>query len=180
MENINKSFAVNNYGDLDLWTYFPTPQAALDAGMALEAMREKAWADYEVEVEKSKEVTKDGETTFIKSLDSDKQHFTAVVLRPEVVDAHGDIYSHEAVEMANESFMLKSQNANVQHLFNTEQMSVIESYIAKADALEGGILAGDWVMTMKVHDAELWKMCKDGEFTGFSVGCKGSVVEIEE
>jgi hypothetical protein len=186
MENIKKSFSVSNYGDLDLWSYFPTPEEALQAGQELEAKQQASWEAYyasEESMMKSVETTesegnKDSKN-FCKSLNVEKQYFTAVVLRPEDVDAHGDIYSHEAVEEAAESYMLKSQQGNVQHLFNTDQMSVVESYIAKSEALEGGILKGDWVMTMKVHDEELWKMCKDGLFTGFSVGCKGTVEDVE-
>lgn len=124
-------------------------------------------------------LAKSAETvTFIKSMDTEKRHFTAVVLRPETVDAHGDIYSHDVVVDAQEDYMLKSQQGNVQHMFNTDEMGLVESYIAKSDALDGGILTGDWVMTMKVNDDTLWDLCKAGEFTGFSVGCKGTVEEI--
>jgi hypothetical protein len=191
MTKILKSFDVNNYGDLNLWTYFPTPEEALVAGKQIEAMQQASWDAYWADVEatallaKSEEApvetpveTEEAPVEFIKSMDVEKQLFTAVVLRPEVVDAHGDIYAHDVVENAAMDYMLKSQAGNVQHMFNTDEMAVVESYIAKSDALDGGILEGDWVMTMFVKDAGLWDMCKAGEFTGFSVGCMGTVVEL--
>jgi len=117
-----------------------------------------------------------------KSLDEDKRLFTAVVLRPEVVDAHGDIYSHEVVEKACHDYNINCQAANLQHIFNTDLVTPVESYISKATHTlgEGEVVEGDWVLTFKVESEEIWEMCKGGTFTGMSVGCSARVVELED
>lgn len=117
-----------------------------------------------------------------KSVDIEKQHFTAVVLRPNVVDLHGDIYDAEVVEDACHQYNEVCRKANLQHLVQTELATPIESYIAKSSFKlgDGEVLEGDWVMTMKIKDEEIWKMCKDGTFTGFSVGCLGTTEKINE
>lgn len=117
-----------------------------------------------------------------KSVDIEKRHFTAVVLRPNEVDLHGDIYDNECVEKACHEYNEICRKANLQHLIETELATPIESYIAKADYTLGGgeVLAGDWVMTMKINDDGIWKMCKSGSFTGFSVGCMATVETIDD
>lgn len=124
------------------------------------------------------------EVSVAKSLNEDKRLFTAVVLRPEVVDSHGDIYSEEVVEKACHDYVQYCMNQNLQHWLDVEKqdVSVVESYIAPADMIlgEGEVYKGDWVMTVKVHNDDIWKMCKDGSFTGFSVGCSASTEILEE
>lgn len=117
-----------------------------------------------------------------KAVDVEKQHFTAVVLRPDVPDLQGDIYSPEVVEDACHSYNEICRKANLQHLVQTDLATPIESYIAKSDFKlgEGQVKEGDWVMTMKIKDPELWQMCKDGKFTGFSVGCMASTEKLDD
>lgn len=114
-----------------------------------------------------------------KAVDVEKKVFTAVVLRPNEVDAHGDIYDEDTVEKACWSYNEACRKANLQHLIQTDLATPVESYIAPADFTlgEGYVKKGDWVMSMKIKNDEIWKMCKEGVFTGFSVGCKG-VTEI--
>lgn len=123
-------------------------------------------------------------TDCFKSLDAEKRIFTAVVLRPDVVDAHGDIYDSEVVEKAAHDFMKYSQQSNIQHMFDVsaEEVTIVESYIAPADMSmgDGEILKGDWVMSVKINNDDIWKMCKNGDFTGFSVGCQGVTVDVGE
>jgi hypothetical protein len=117
-----------------------------------------------------------------KSVDVEKRHFTAVVLRPNDTDLHGDIYDEDCVEKACHDYNEVCRKANLQHLIQTELATPIESYIAKADFKlgNGDVKAGDWVMTMKIRDDELWDMCKDGTFTGFSVGCMATTETIDD
>ncbi len=123
-----------------------------------------------------------GHIDLAKSLDEDERLFTAVVLRPEVVDAHGDIYSHDVVKQACHDYVAFCMNSNVQHQFDVEksEMAIVESYIAPCDIdfEKGKALKGDWVMTAKIHNDTLWDMCKSGKFTGFSVGCSGYFEEL--
>lgn len=116
-----------------------------------------------------------------KSVDEEKREFTAVVLRPDVPDLHGDIYDADVVKDAAHNYLTFCRKSNLQHLVHTEKASVVESHIAPADYQlgNGEVKKGDWVMTMKIHDDELWQMCKDGTFTGFSVGCMATTEKIE-
>ena len=117
----------------------------------------------------------------VKSVDTEKRLFTSVVLRPNVVDAHGDIYDEEVVEKACFDYNEYCRNGNLQHVVQTPLVVPVESWISKVDHElgEGTVLKGDWVMTVRVDDDIIWDMCKKGEFTGFSIGCKALVQELE-
>ncbi|MCK5610882.1 hypothetical protein KAR91_53910, partial [Candidatus Pacearchaeota archaeon] len=116
------------------------------------------------------------------AVNEDEHLFTAIVLRPDVPDSHGDIYDMETVEKASINYALHCGQANLQHLVNTDLASPVHTWISPSDSVlgEGEILKGDWVMTMKIHDEEIWKMCESGSFTGFSVGCSAVTQEIEK
>ncbi len=122
------------------------------------------------------------EENIAKSIDVEKRLFTAVVLRPNVPDLHGDIYDEEVVEKACHDYQEHCRKANLQHLIQTELATVVETSIAKSDYKlgEGEVIKGDWVMTMRINDDALWEMCKAGEFTGFSVGCMGTTEKIDD
>lgn len=119
-----------------------------------------------------------------KSVNTEKRLFTAVVLRPNVPDAHGDIYDEDTVEKACHSFSQFCRKANLQHIVDVENdaISFVENYVAPQDFQlgEGMVMKGDWVATAKVNDDEIWKMCKDGTFTGFSVGCLATTEKIND
>jgi hypothetical protein len=121
------------------------------------------------------------ELSLCKSVDEDKRLFTAVVLRPEVPDSHDHIYSEEVVQKACHDYNEFCREGNLQHLIQTQLVVPVESHIASADqTMEyGSILKGDWVMTVRVDDDTVWDMCKDGSFTGFSIGCDG-LIDIED
>jgi hypothetical protein len=124
----------------------------------------------------------DKDVKIAKSIDVEKKLFTAVVLRPNEVDAQGDVYDEDTVEKACHDFSQFCRKANLQHLVGVEDISFVESWIAKEDMTlgEGQILKGDWVATAKINNEEVWKMCKDEKFTGFSVGCLANTEKIDE
>jgi len=106
--------------------------------------------------------------------DEEKRLVTGVVLEPEIEDAHGDIISEADVEEAAHDFMRKSRVIGLQHK-ELGPVEVVESFIAK-EAMKIGdeqVAKGAWVMTVKVHDEDVWKAVKSGEFTGFSIGGTG-------
>lgn len=148
----------------------------------------KYWKDFNLEEAKTTEdnTVDSGESEIEvtvkvkKALDEEQQLFTAVVLEPEVTDLHGDIYSHEVVEKAAHDFMLNSQQGNLQHMINTDDMSVVESWVTTEDMILGeqAIVKGTWLMTTKIHSEEIWALCKSGGFTVFSVGCMGTIEDI--
>lgn len=119
-----------------------------------------------------------------KSVDEDERLFTAVVLRPEVVDSHGDIYSHDVVKQACHDYVSYCMNTNLQHQFDLvkSDMRIVESFIAPCDMKigEGDVIKGDWVMTAKIENEDLWKSCLSGNFTGFSVGCSSLLEELDD
>lgn len=116
-----------------------------------------------------------------KGIDEEKRLFKCVVLRPDQYDDDGidqAIYSKEVVEKGCHDFNMYCQQNNVQHIVNTDLIKVAESYIADVDYKlgEGEIKSGDWVMVVKIFDDDTWELCKDGTFTGFSIGCSASVI----
>lgn len=117
-----------------------------------------------------------------KSVNVEKQLFTAVVLRPNSVDAHGDVYDEETVEKACHSFSQFCRKANLQHLVEVDDVTFVENYIAPQDFQlgDGMVYKGDWVATAHIKNEEIWKMCKEGTFTGFSVGCLATTEKIDE
>lgn len=110
----------------------------------------------------------------------DERLFTAVVLRPNVVDAHGDIYDEQTVQKACHEYNEFCNAGNLQHMIQTDLVVPVESHIAKHSHTlgEGEIIAGDWVMTVRVDNDEIWELCKDGTFKAFSVGCKSEHTDL--
>ena len=119
-----------------------------------------------------------------KSLNEDKKLATFVVLAPEEVDAHGDIYSHEVVEDACYQYNEYCNKCNLEHLLmvGDDVSEVIESYIAPVDFQLDDVLIkkGTWLQTWKFNSDELWQQVKDGEWTGLSIQCLGTIEDLED
>lgn len=120
-----------------------------------------------------------------KGFDEEKRLFKAVILRPNQFDNDGadqDYYSEEVVEKACHDFNEHCQQGNLGHIVNTDLLKFVESYIADVDYPlgEGEILKGDWVGVLKIYDDETWQNCKDGAFTGFSIGCSAKVEVLKD
>lgn len=119
-----------------------------------------------------------------KAVNTEKQLFTAVVLRPNTTDAHGDVYDESTVEDACHSFSQFCRKANLQHSVDVDNDSMVfvENYIAPQDFQlgEGMVHKGDWVATAKINNEAIWKACKEGKFTGFSVGCLATTEKIND
>ena len=132
-----------------------------------------------LKVESDQKVTPT-EKDVVKSIDNDKRLFTALVLRPDVVDAHGDVYGIDTVEKACHNFNEYCRSANLQHLVQTESIVFVESFIVKADHKvgESDVYKGDWIATARIDNDEVWEMCKSGDFTGFSIGASATVEEL--
>lgn len=131
-------------------------------------------------VEAAKKVTP-ATKDVVKSIDNDKRLFTALVLRPDVVDAHGDVYDIDTVEKACHNFNEYCRSANLQHLVQTNSIVFVESFIAKSDHMIGDsdVYKGDWIATARIDNDEVWEMCKSGDFTGFSIGASATVEELK-
>lgn len=120
-----------------------------------------------------------------KAVDDEQRKALFIVLAPDEVDLHGDIYSAEEITKACDSFNRHCNQANIQHLIQTEEAEIVESYIAPVDFnLDDGrtVTKGSWLQTWFLPETEagevLWKGIKDGTFTGLSIGCQAMVEEL--
>ncbi len=119
----------------------------------------------------------------ITKSNSEEQTVTGVALRPEVVDAHGDIIGADVIRKAAHDFVARyneKTKIGVQHSMFPEGVDLVESYLAPADLTIGGELVpeGSWVVTVKVCDLDLWRRVKAGELTGFSIGGTARVARL--
>ena len=110
----------------------------------------------------------------------DEQIVTAVVLQPEVVDAHGDIMDADVIKKAAHNFLAKfnkSTKLGLMHKNFAKNFELLESYVAPDGIVINGttVKAGSWVMTVRVLSASIWKKIKEGKITGFSIGGKARV-----
>jgi hypothetical protein len=115
----------------------------------------------------------------------EEQTVSGVVLKPEVVDAQGDIISADVIKQAAYAFLQnynKSTKLGLQHSsFPKGKLALVESYVAPNGIVLGvkTVKQGSWIMTVKVLDAAVWKNVKDGKITGFSIGGRAKVVPVE-
>lgn len=122
---------------------------------------------------KGETVTKQLITGILK-VDQEKQIVSGIVLEPDTEDAQGDIISAEEIEKAAHGFLVKSRVVGKFHS-EVAKADVVESYIAPQDFTinDQTVKKGSWVMSVKVHDPDLWEQIKAGEVTGFSIGAVG-------
>lgn len=124
-------------------------------------------------------------TEIAKSFDEDKRLFKAVILRPNQFDQDGvnqDYYSEEVVEKACHDFNEFCQQGNLGHIMNVDLLKFVESYIADVDYTlgDGEVKAGDWIGVLKVYDDDIWENCRNGTFSGFSIGCSALVEVLKD
>lgn len=115
---------------------------------------------------------------------NEEQTVTGVVLQPETVDAQGDIISSEVIRKAAERFLSsfnRSTKLGLQHKNFNKKFELLQSFVAPTDFVLNSktIKAGSWVMKVKVVDAKVWKLVKEGKITGFSIGGKARVVRLK-
>lgn len=122
-----------------------------------------------------------------KSLDEEQRMAMFVVLIPDEVDLHGDIYSAEEVEKACLSFNTACNKANLFHRVETEDVKIVQSFITPAafttdDGRE--VKKGTWLQWVYFPETEvgdlIWKAVKDGEITGLSIGAMCKVEELDD
>ena len=116
-----------------------------------------------------------------KAVDEELKQVTYVAMIPDHTDLHGDYTSEQEVRKAKESFNKSLMRANLFHMAMTDTFDVIESYLAPCEMIlnEQLVKKSTWLMTLQVHDDDLWQMIKDEEITGISIGALASVEKIE-
>lgn len=115
----------------------------------------------------------------------EKRTVLGVVLKPETTDAQGDIYSEDVIEKAAENFLSKYNRATklgYMHKNFNKKFELLQSFVAPADIVLGNTIVtkGSWVMKVRVIDANVWKLVKDGKIRGFSIGGKAKVVKLSD
>lgn len=116
-----------------------------------------------------------------KSANDELMQVTYVAMMPDMVDLHGDFTSAEEVRKAMESFNKSAMRANLFHRVMTDTFSVIESYLAPTDFVLDDIPVkkGTWLMTLQVHDEDVWALIKSGDINGISIGAMATVEQAE-
>ena len=121
-----------------------------------------------------------GSLQVAKSLDKELMQVTYVAMRLGN-DLAGDYSDANTVRLAKESFNKSLMKANLFHQEMTDKFSVIESYLAPTTMVLNKNLVeqGEWLVTLQIHDDELWQLIKDDEITGISIGAMAHVENIE-
>lgn len=111
-----------------------------------------------------------------KQAQEELKQATFLVLSPDEVDLHGDIYDAVEVRKACHNFNTHCRKANLLHLFETDTFSIVESYVAPVEMQMGEtvIKAGSWLAVIQVSDTEegdaVWEDIKNGSLIGVSIG----------
>lgn len=120
----------------------------------------------------------------IKQANEELKQATFLVLSPDEVDLHGDVYDASEVRKACHNFNTYCRKANLLHLFDTDTFSVVESYIAPVGMQIGEqiIKAGDWISVLQFNDADnsVWDEVKAGNYCGVSIGATAQAEELDE
>lgn len=121
-----------------------------------------------------------------KAIDVEQRRALFVVLEPDTVDLHGDIYSAEEVEKACINFNTHCNKANLFHQVQIETAKIEQSFISPSDFLldDGRLIKkGTWLQWFyfpegNTESDKLWKQVKSGDICGVSIGCRASVEEL--
>ena len=118
----------------------------------------------------------------VKATNEELKQATFLVLAPDEVDLHGDIYSADEVRKACHNFNKHCMKANLLHLVETDTFDIVESYISPVDMVLGDVIikAGSWMSVLQVHSEEIWSDIKNGSLTGVSIGGRATTEYLEE
>lgn len=109
----------------------------------------------------------------------EKRLVTGIVYVPNKLDSQNEFMSEADIERVAHEFMEEFRNIDREHSYIGENITVVESYVAKSDFYIGDekIIKGTWLITTKVHDDEIWQAIKNKELSGFSMGGFGQRIE---
>ncbi len=132
-------------------------------------------------IEQAEEVVEKSTQSFTsKSLNEELKQAMFIVLEPEVVDAHGDIYSEDEVRKACHNFNKYCRKAYLNHAVETDAIDFVESYIVPDDMQinEFAVKKGTWLAVVQFNDDELWKEAKADNLVGLSIGAYAKVEDL--
>ena len=118
----------------------------------------------------------------VKATNEELKQATFLVLAPDEVDLHGDIYSADEVRKACHNFNQHCMKANLLHLVETDTFDIVESYISPVDMVLNDVIikAGSWMSVIQVNSEEIWSDIKNGSLTGVSIGGRATTEYLEE
>ena len=118
----------------------------------------------------------------VKATNEELKQATFLVLAPDEVDLHGDIYSADEVRKACHNFNQHCMKANLLHLVETDTFDIVESYISPVDVVLNDVIikAGSWMSVLQVHSDVVWSDIKNGSLTGVSIGGRATTEYLEE
>ena len=87
----------------------------------------------------------------------------------------------DEIRKAKESFNKSTTvKPNLFHLANTNSFEVIESYQIPCDVTlnEHFVEKGSWLMTLQIHDPDVWEMIESEDINGISIGARAEVEDL--
>lgn len=108
------------------------------------------------------------------SVNEDKREIVCVAMCANEVDAHGDMFTTEAVEGASIEFLSMynvTKELGLQHTGERPDVDLIGSwYTEKALEIDGlEVPECSWVVKMLINDDDVWDAIKKGDLTGVSI-----------
>lgn len=112
----------------------------------------------------------DREIPFSK-VDDERRLIYGIVYEPDALDSDLDSASELEIEKAAHDFLLEYNQMNIMHKYNTDDVRVVESYIAPVSYQFGGqnVRKGSWIIVSKVFSDGIWKDVKEGKYGGYSM-----------
>jgi hypothetical protein len=116
------------------------------------------------------------EERFVLSLVLEPTDGNGCPLKP---DTQGDIYSADSIRKACHAWMENSGALDLMHSWEAlgrGKVRILENYIAPASFKLGegpdayDVIAGSWLLGVRIVDDALWEACKSGKLGAYSVG----------
>lgn len=105
--------------------------------------------------------------------DEEQRIVYGIVLKPDIPDAQGDVFSAREIERVAHRYLVKSRLLDWRHRETLPQTKTVpvESYIAPTDLTINGktVPKGAWVMATHVPDDALWAEIKAGQIRAYSI-----------
>lgn len=142
----------------------------------------KSYLDFKEQDLDLPEKDKWSDISICKSVDQELMQGTFLALSPDEPDLHGDVYDADEVRKACHDYNIHCGICNLYHLIDTEEISIVESYIAPVEMILGEtiIKAGSWITVLQFHNEDIWQEVKKGNFTGVSISCRAQVEHLDE
>ena len=150
----------------------------LDGVYAMSVVTDPAMEEWFVKMSKQN-------TVMLKEVDAEKRIICGPALIPEKriyrrdeeMGEYNIFFTKETIRRAAEIFLEKNRQseATIEHEADVDGMIVVESWIVDSNTMDKStylgfdVPNGTWMITMKVHNDDVWNKVKKGEVNGFSI-----------